>query len=145
VLEIRHFRIALARVATDRAAVLQSRQDELMDASTIATLRQRIGDELAETERLLADNAADSEPVELDQQSVGRVSRIDAIQVQAMAQAVVQRREARLGKLRAALARMDDGEYCYCMECGEEIAAGRLDADPTFTHCVSCAGKRQVK
>ena len=105
-------------------------------------LKKRIEAELAETERLMVENADNSAPVELDQQSVGRVSRIDAIQMQAMAQAVKQRREARIGRLRAALARMDDGEYGYCLECGEEIAAGRLDADPTFTHCVQCAGKR---
>lgn len=113
-----------------------------MASDRITALRQRIEAELAETGRLLDDNADNSAPVELDQQSVGRVSRIDAIQVQAMAQAVAQRREARLGKLHAALKRMDEGEYGYCVECGEEIAAGRLDADPTFTHCVSCAGRR---
>ena len=107
-------------------------------------LKKRIEAELAETERLMVDHADNSAPVELDQQSVGRVSRIDAIQMQAMAQAVKQRREARIGRLRAALARMDDGEYGYCLECGEEIAAGRLEADPTFTHCVRCAGKRST-
>lgn len=104
-------------------------------------LKKRIEAELAETERLMRDHAANSAPVELDQQSVGRVSRIDAIQVQAMAQAVVKRREARIGRLRAALARIEDGEFGYCLECGEDIAAGRLDVDPTFTHCVRCAGR----
>lgn len=104
-------------------------------------LKKRIEAELAETERLMRDHAANSAPVELDQQSVGRVSRIDAIQVQAMAQAVVKRREARIGRLRAALARIEDGEFGYCLECGEDIAAGRLEADPTFTHCVRCAGR----
>ena len=98
--------------------------------------------ELAEIGRLIADHADNSAPVELDQQSVGRVSRIDAIQMQEMARAVALRREARLGKLRTALARIEDGEYGYCLGCGEEIAAGRLEADPTFTHCVRCAGKR---
>lgn len=113
-----------------------------MDSDRISALRERIAAELGETERLLADNAENAAPVELDQQSVGRVSRVDAMQVQAMARAVEQRREARLGKLHAALKRMDEGEYGFCLECGEEIAAGRLDADPTFTHCVGCADKR---
>lgn len=113
-----------------------------MDSQTLAALKARLDEELAETVQLLADHADKSAPVELDQQSVGRVSRVDALQMQAMSQAVAQRREARLGRLRAALARIDDGEFGYCLECGEEIAAGRLDADPTFTHCVRCAGKR---
>lgn len=40
-----------------------------------------------------------------------------------------------------ALKLMDDGEYHRCLECGE-IAAGPLDADPTFARCVICAGER---
>ncbi|MBO6718340.1 MAG: TraR/DksA C4-type zinc finger protein [Rhizobiaceae bacterium] len=113
-----------------------------MNGDSRAALKKRMEAELAEIGRLIADHAGNSAPVELDQQSVGRVSRIDAIQMQEMARAVEQRREARQGRLRAALARIEDGEYGYCLECGEEIAAGRLDADPTFTHCVRCAGKR---
>ena len=114
-----------------------------MDGDRTAELKERLESELAEIERLMADNAELSAPVELDQQSVGRVSRIDAIQVQAMAQAVAQRRGVRIGKLRAALARIDEGEYGYCSGCGEPIAAGRLDADPTFTQCVTCAAVRR--
>jgi DnaK suppressor protein len=97
----------------------------------------------AERAELLAASEGTSEsrkPVELDQQSVGRVSRGDAMQVQAMAKAQDARRAARIKMIDAALKRIDDGDYGYCVECGEEIAEGRLEADPAAPRCVACAG-----
>lgn len=78
-------------------------------------------------------------PVELDQQSVGRVSRMDALQVQAMAQALETRRQGRLFRIDEALQRITAGDYGYCSECGEDIPAKRLSIDPTNERCVHCA------
>ncbi|MEM9031568.1 MAG: TraR/DksA family transcriptional regulator, partial [Pseudomonadota bacterium] len=75
--------------------------------------------------------------VTLDQQSVGRLSRMDALQRQAMAQAASRRFEAEKRRIVAALARLDGGEYGYCTECGEEIASARLEVDPCVPSCVS--------
>lgn len=80
-------------------------------------------------------------PVELDQQSVGRLSRMDAIQVQAMALATESRRQDRLKIIQAALQRLEDGEYGYCLGCDEDIPAKRLAIDPAVTRCVYCAGR----
>lgn len=77
--------------------------------------------------------------VELDQQAVGRLSRMDALQNQAMAKATGARRKTERARLQAALARMDDGEFGYCEDCGEDIAPGRLRLDPAATRCVDCA------
>ena len=96
----------------------------------------------AERDELLAvreSSAEERRPVELDQQLVGRLSRMDALQVQAMAQAVEVRRRGRLQRIEAALQRLDEGEYGYCVECGEEIPKKRLQVDLTLTHCVDCA------
>lgn len=97
---------------------------------------------LAELARLDKEDAAgrsDQATVTLDQQSVGRLSRMDALQRQAMAQATGRRREAQRLRILAALARIDEGEYGYCTLCGEEISGGRLAADPAIPSCVSCA------
>ncbi|MFC4352069.1 TraR/DksA family transcriptional regulator [Fodinicurvata halophila] len=97
---------------------------------------------LQERETLLQqgeNTSADRRPVELDQQSVGRLSRMDAMQVQAMAKASEQRRHARLRKIDAALKRIDEDEFGYCVACGEEIAPKRLDLDPTVPRCIDCA------
>lgn len=101
--------------------------------------------EALETERAtlmeMSSSAADERrPVELDQQSVGRLSRMDAMQVQAMAQAVEARRQGRLQRIDAALHRLDEGDYGYCVDCGEDVPAKRLAIDPIVERCVDCAG-----
>ena len=77
--------------------------------------------------------------VTLDQQSVGRLSRMDALQNQAMAKAQQTRRDSEATGLRAALARLEDGEFGYCEDCGEAIAPRRLALNLTATRCISCA------
>ena len=83
--------------------------------------------------------ADDRRPVELDQTSVGRASRMDAMQVQAMAVASEQRRHDEARRIEAAIKRIDEGEYGYCTACGEEIAEKRLAADPIVATCIACA------
>lgn len=80
--------------------------------------------------------------VELDQARVGRLSRMDAMQMQAMSQNAVQRREAELARISAALARLDSGDFGYCLRCDEPIAEKRLEVDPSATLCISCAERR---
>jgi DnaK suppressor protein len=82
--------------------------------------------------------AEEQRPVELDQ-SVGRLSRMDALQVQAMAQALEARRQGRLLRIEAALRRLDAGDYGFCEECGEKIPAKRLEIDAVTERCVDCA------
>ena len=77
--------------------------------------------------------------VTLDQQSVGRLSRMDALQQQAMAQATHLRRQAQVTRAKSALKRIEDGEFGECLECGEEIAPKRLKHDPTLPLCITCA------
>jgi len=77
--------------------------------------------------------------VELDQQSVGRLSRMDALQQQAMAQASGARRDSMARRIAAALERIEDGSFGECLDCGEPIPEGRLEIDPTVPRCVSCA------
>lgn len=78
--------------------------------------------------------------VMLDQQSVGRLSRMDAIQQQAMAQAQDRARQKERVMIEAALTRIADGEYGYCVECDEEIPQKRLELNPAAALCVRCAG-----
>jgi DnaK suppressor protein len=77
--------------------------------------------------------------VHLDQQSVGRLSRMDALQSQALAQAGKVRADRQLRLIEAALLRIDNDEYGDCRECGEPINPKRLEVDPTSLHCIQCA------
>ena len=92
--------------------------------------------ELDEEDRISADARA---PVALDQDSVGRLSRMDAMQVQSMALAAEKRRKGERARIEAALQRIADEEWGWCVTCGEEIAPARLDHDPSVAQCVACA------
>lgn len=86
-------------------------------------------------------SAGSRKAVELDQTSVGRLSRMDALQGQAMNNAIAQRRKQGLLKIESALKRTEGEEYGYCLRCGEEIAEKRLHFDPATLHCSECASK----
>ena len=75
----------------------------------------------------------------LQQDSVGRLSRVDALQRQAMALAAQRRREAERNRIEAALRRIRDGEYGYCLTCGGDIGEARLRHNPAAAECVECA------
>lgn len=86
----------------------------------------------------LAETADTSRPVTLDQQAIGRVSRIDAIQQQQMAVAARQRAETRLALVKQALAAVDEDRYGECRRCEEPIGYRRLKARPESPICLRC-------
>ncbi len=92
----------------------------------------------------IADTGDDSAAVvQLDQSKVGRLSRMDALQAQAMAKASGERRAVQLREIEAALRRIDDGSYGECERCAEPINPRRLDADPTARLCIGCASRNE--
>lgn len=111
-----------------------------MDDSRMTAFRERILARLAEIVGEDARGRGGQSVVELDQQAVGRLSRMDALQNQAMAKAQQVRRTGEAVRLRAALQRIDDGCYGECEDCGDDIPEARLKLDLAATRCVSCAG-----
>jgi len=77
--------------------------------------------------------------VELDQTRIGRLSRMDAMQAQAMSVETGRRRRQVLVDIEATLKRIEEDEFGECFECGSIISPGRLHADPTATLCIRCA------
>jgi DnaK suppressor protein len=106
----------------------------------VAAFRARLIALRAELQGLVASSVESVQVVELDQAKVGRLSRMDAMQAQAMAKASSQRREQKLKQITAALTRIDNDDFGYCRDCEELIPIKRLEFDPTSTRCVACAG-----
>jgi DnaK suppressor protein len=106
--------------------------------------RRKLLDRRAELRREDDFAAADRSPVALDQESVGRLSRIDAMQIQAMAIAQQRRRQSETAAIDAALKRIDANEYGYCLTCGDETAEARLLNTPSVTLCIDCARDRST-
>lgn len=110
-------------------------------------MQQAQTDDLQRQLMALREELSESDPVAtdagrtvvLDQSSVGRLSRMDALQGQAMAQATERRKQVQLRRVEAALARIAAGDYGFCQTCDEPIAPRRLAVDPTATLCIGCA------
>lgn len=113
------------------------------DDLDLAAIRRTLEGERDDLSEASEKTAEDRSPVEVDPQTVGRLSRMDAIQVQAMAVATEARRQDRLRRIAAALERLDDGEYGYCLGCDVDIPAKRLAIDAAVTLCVDCASRTE--
>ena len=109
-----------------------------LDSAEIAQLHGRLLEMLAETEDAEHKTKSNRETVQLDQQAVGRLSRMDAMQQQAMSNAQQSRRSIVKVRIKNALDRMSDGEFGFCLDCGESIERKRLEFDPTTPLCASC-------
>ncbi|MBF0382991.1 MAG: TraR/DksA family transcriptional regulator [Magnetococcales bacterium] len=79
------------------------------------------------------------DPVELDQTKVGRLSRMDAMQMQSMAQETERRRSLEILRIKGALQRLENGDYGYCVKCDEPINEKRLQLEPAIPTCIDCA------
>lgn len=112
---------------------------EELSSSQLKRLKKLLLERQAELKARDKDGASWRGPVELDQQSVGRLSRMDAMQQQEMAQAEARRRTSDLARIEIALNRVTEGEYGWCAECGEAIAYKRLEIDPAAHLCIACA------
>lgn len=104
-------------------------------------MRERLLKLREELQAMVVTSGDSAAVVELDQAKVGRLSRMDAMQAQAMAKASGQRREAMLRNIEAALKRIDDDSYGFCRDCEEPINPKRLEFDPTALRCIDCESK----
>jgi DnaK suppressor protein len=109
-----------------------------MEQDQLDTFRQMLISARDEIEELNITSRDATATVTLDQSMVGRLSRIDALQAQQMAQEMARRRQIQLQKIDSALRRMDACEFGYCLICDEEIAIARLEFDPACTRCINC-------
>ena len=110
-----------------------------MNESERTRFRARIKDRLDELLEDLDRGQSGTDTVALDQQAIGRLSRQDALLNQAMSNAQQDRRTIELSRLKDALQRIEDDEFGYCDDCGEDIPVKRLELDLAATKCVSCA------
>ena len=112
-----------------------------MDKQILDELRQKLIKTKIELQQQELEFKSDANPVQLDQSKVGRLSRMDAMQIQQMAVEASRRRQEQLTKIETTFKRMETEDYGYCLVCDDEINIRRLQLDPTHTHCIECADK----
>jgi len=110
----------------------------MLTVEQLIELEERVHADIATLRREIAEFAHHTEAIAPDA-AIGRISRVDAMQIQEMAKDAQRRREARLERLEAAAGRLADETYGMCEKCHEDIAWDRLDAVPEVTRCAQCA------
>jgi DnaK suppressor protein len=115
-----------------------------MQTGEIERLRQQLASRAEELKATIAAGEQADAPIAPDS-SLGRLTRVDALQAQQMAQALVQRNREELGRVTRALERIEAGTYGVCARCGEDIAEARLQAVPDAVVCRDCAEKRSAR
>jgi DnaK suppressor protein len=111
-----------------------------LTADLIEGLRAELERQLARLEKSMSVTEESARPVQLDQQSVGRLSRMDSLQNQHMSRNLQEREQVRYAAIRGALKRIEEGTYGLCTGCGAEIEAGRLLVFPEAERCPECSG-----
>lgn len=71
--------------------------------------------------------------------SIGRVSRMDAINNKSVNEATLRTAETKLNKINLALEKVNDPSFGICRKCGKQIPYGRLILMPESSTCVNCA------
>ncbi len=120
---------------------LEDDDDDMADDLTEAQLSELVAALQTLHDVLVAelDEGSDrTETVDLDQ-PIGRISRVDSMQQQKMAQAQKQRTRGRLSLVKVTMKLVEDGDYGECRRCGESIGFARLKAKPESPLCVACA------
>lgn len=112
--------------------------------SDFQSVRQRLLDEIAQLDAALQEAHSSAATVVLDQTSVGRVSRMDAMQQQAMAQVLLERMQVSRRRLQAAVDRIDAGRYAICCQCEQALDAEQLERDPAAVFCRACIAERNT-
>lgn len=93
---------------------------------------------LQRLERSLKTTGRAARPVNLDQTSVGRLSRMDALQNQHLTKGLQERERARQMQIREALQRIEQGSYGICAGCEQPIPFERLLVFPETLRCAAC-------
>jgi len=72
--------------------------------------------------------------------SLGRLTRLEAMGEQDVANKVLDEARLRLTRLKNAMGRIDKPMFGICIECDEDIGFGRMSVRPESVRCVACAG-----
>jgi DnaK suppressor protein len=111
----------------------------LLRPEQLATVREELMRSLCKLERSLKISGESARPRDLEQDTVGRLSRIDAIQNAGLNANLEERERAQLRQVVDALRRIEDGTYGACNACGGAIPFERLLVFPETMACTACA------
>ena len=111
-----------------------------MEPDRILYFRERLETLRVEVNDYLDSSKGASDAGQLDT-SIGRLSRMDAMQDQQMALELRRRKENQLLRIQSAMDRINQGNYGLCLSCKQPIAEERLELSPDAVICVKCSSR----
>ena len=106
-----------------------------------AALKEKIKEEIVNIEKAIVPLLDATKPIS-PENSLGRVSRMDAINNKGVAEAALRSAKTKLSKLQIALTKIDNPDFGNCSACKNPIRPARLMYMPESTRCVRCADRR---
>jgi len=101
-------------------------------------IKQNILDEIAKTEKIVADYKEMTQPISPDD-AIGRISRMDAINNKSVVEASLRKAEDKLRGLHHVFSQLGSKEFGLCLQCNQPIPLGRILIRPESVYCVGCA------
>lgn len=111
-----------------------------MDSSKKAELKRKIKSMISSLQIEIEELQELTKPIS-PENSLGRITRMDAINNKSVAEASLRNRKRKLGKMHVALANIDEDGYGQCKRCKKTINPKRLLLMPESDKCVNCAGR----
>ncbi|MGH9383684.1 MAG: TraR/DksA family transcriptional regulator [Vicinamibacterales bacterium] len=127
--------------ATKKSTVVAETPTRLRYAELKRMLEERQRELLTEVQGKIRDvrlEGSDKPHEVLDQGETSEVDIQEDIEF-----ALIQMKAETLNKINEALSRLEEGNYGFCFECGEEIAEARLRALPFAVRCKDCEEARE--
>lgn len=100
-------------------------------------LKKIIKSRIRETKEDISELTELVKPIPLDA-SIGRISRMDAINNKTINESSLREKKQQLNKLERAIENAESDKFGICTKCGNEIPFGRLEYMPHTTRCVNC-------
>jgi DnaK suppressor protein len=110
-----------------------------LSPAQIEEIRGELLRSLTRLERSIKISGESTRVGDLEQDTVGRLSRIDAIQNQGLTKNLHERERQQLASILEALRRIEEGSFGACVACGGTIPFERLAIFPETRNCTTCA------
>ncbi len=103
-------------------------------------LKGKIIAKISQTKKEIIELTELTKPIS-PENSIGRISRMDAINNKSVAEAALRSTKQKLNKLNFALTKVDAKDFGICIYCKNAIQPARLMYLPESTRCVRCAAR----
>jgi len=110
-----------------------------MDKLQKEDIRKAITSEIAKTKKAIANYTEMTQPI-APENSIGRISRMDAINNKSVVEAALRQAKNKLKGLKFMITKVDDENFGLCARCGQPIPVKRILLMPESPYCVHCAG-----